>query len=371
MTHLFDPLHLGRLQLANRIVVAPMCQYSAEEGSATDWHMMHLGHLALSGAGLLTIEATAVSAVGRISPADLGFYSDANEQALARVLNAIRKHSPIKVAIQLSHAGRKASSESPWDGGAQIAPDAPRGWVAEAPSAIAHSAHEVPPLALDAQGLARVRDEFVMAAKRAARLGLDGIELHCAHGYLLHEFLSPLANRRTDDYGGSLENRMRFPLEVFEAMRAAFPAERPMWVRVSATDWVEGGWDVASTIAFVDALKARGCVAAHVSSGGVSSQQKIPLGPGYQVHLAQQVKEATGLTTIAVGMITEPEQAEAIVASGQADAVALARAMLYDPRWPWHAAAKLGAQVDAPPQYWRSQPREHAELFRGLHFGQR
>ena len=371
MTHLFDPLQLGSLRLANRIVIAPMCQYSADEGSATDWHMVHLGHLSLSGAGLLTIEATAVSAVGRISPEDLGLYSDANEAALARVLAAVRRHSPIPVAIQLSHAGRKASSRAPWEGGAQIRPDEPRGWPTEAPSHLPHSPGEVPPLALDRAGLARIRDDFARTAARAARLGLDGIELHAAHGYLLHQFLSPLANQRDDEYGGSRENRMRFPLEVFDAVRAAFPADRPVWARVSATDWVPGGWDVDDTIAFAQALAAHGSAAIHVSTGGVSPAQKIPLGPAYQVPFAHRVKQAVGLPTIAVGLITEAEQADAIVRNGEADAVALARAMLYDPRWPWHAAAKLGAQVAAPKQYWRSQPREHKDLFAAAHFGQR
>ncbi|GAB3771729.1 NADH:flavin oxidoreductase/NADH oxidase [Ramlibacter monticola] len=371
MTHLFDPLQLGKLRLANRIVIAPMCQYSADEGSATDWHMVHLGHLALSGAGLLVIEATAVSATGRISPEDLGLYSDANEAALQRVLAAVRRHSPMPVAIQLAHAGRKASSRAPWEGGSQIRPDAPRGWVAEAPSAVPHSPDEVPPVALDRTGLARVRDAFAHAAARAGRLGLEGIELHAAHGYLLHQFLSPLANQREDEYGGSLVNRMRFPLEVFDAVRAAFPADRPVWTRVSAADWVPGGWDVDDTIAFAQALKARGCAADHVSSGGVSPAQKIALGPGYQVPFAQRIKEAVGLPTIAVGLITDAAQADRIVRDGQADAIALARAMLYDPRWPWHAAAQLGAQVAAPKQYWRSQPREHKDLFAGAHFGQR
>lgn len=371
MVHLFQPLQLGSLQLANRIVIAPMCQYSAEEGSATDWHLIHLGQLALSGAGLLIIEATAVSATGRISPQDLGLYSDANEAALARVLQAVRKYSTIPVAIQLSHAGRKASSRAPWDGGAQIDPDEPGGWRTSAPSPVPHAAGEVPPLALDRAGLDRVREDFVRAAQRATRLGLQGIELHCAHGYLLHQFLSPLANRRTDEYGGSLANRMRFPLEMFDAVRASFPAERPVWVRVSATDWVEGGWNVDETVAFAQALKARGCAAVHVSTGGVSPAQKIPLAPGYQAPFARRVKQEVGLPTIAVGLITEPGQAEAIVAEGDADAVALARGMLYDPRWPWHAAAKLGAQVTAPRQYWRSQPREHKDLFLDAHFGQR
>jgi len=371
MSHLFTPLQLGPLQLPNRIVIAPMCQYSADEGSATDWHMIHLGHLALSGAGLLIVEATAVSAVGRITPEDLGLYTDANEKALARVLAGIRQHSAIPVAIQLSHAGRKASSHTPWDGGAQIAPDASRGWATEAPSAVPHADGEQPPHALDAEGLARVREQFVAAARRADRIGLDGIELHCAHGYLLHQFLSPVANHRTDAYGGSLENRMRFPLEVFEAVRAAIPAHKPVWVRVSATDWVFGGWDVDDTIAFARQLQARGCAAIHVSSGGVSPQQKIQPGPGYQVPYARRLREEVGLPVIAVGLITEPEQAEAVVAYGQADAVALARGILYDPRWPWHAAAKLGAQVAAPRQYWRSQPRAHKDLFLAAQFGQR
>jgi 2,4-dienoyl-CoA reductase-like NADH-dependent reductase (Old Yellow Enzyme family) len=371
MSRLFEPLQLGALRLPNRIVIAPMCQYSAEDGSPRDWHTIHLGHLALSGAGLLTLEATAVSAVGRISPADLGLYSDANERALARVLAAVRAQSPMPIAVQLAHAGRKGSSRAPWDGGAQIPSADAAGWVCEAPSALAHTDGEEPPAALDRDGLVRVREQFAAAAARAARLGIDGIELHLAHGYLLHQFLSPLANQRTDAYGGSLENRMRFPLEVFDAVRAAFPADKPVWARISATDWVPGGWDVPDSIALTQALKARGCDAIHVSTGGVSPLQKIPLGPGYQVPFAERIRAETGLTTIAVGLITEPEQAEAIVASGQADAVALARAMLYDPRWPWHAAAKLGAHVHAPRQYWRSQPREYKDLFSGLKFGQR
>ncbi|WPB56938.1 NADH:flavin oxidoreductase/NADH oxidase [Xylophilus sp. GOD-11R] len=371
MSQLFSPWQIGQLPLDNRVVIAPMCQYSAVDGNATDWHTIHLGHLALSGAGLLILEATAVVPEGRITPDDLGLYSDDNEAALARVLKAVRAYSPIKVAVQLGHAGRKASSRAPWQGGDQIASGQPGHWEAVAPSAVPHGATEEPPLALDAAGLARVKQGFVQAAERCARLGIDGLEIHGAHGYLLHQFLSPLANRRTDEYGGSLENRMRFPLEVFDAVRAAFPAERPVWIRVSASDWVDGGWDVESTIALGQALKARGCDAIHVSSGGVSPQQKIAIGPGYQVPLAQRVKQETGLPTIAVGLITEPQQAEAIVAGGEADAVGIARAVLYDPRWPWHAAAALGAQVDAPPQYWRSQPSQFKSLFKGSRTGQR
>jgi 2,4-dienoyl-CoA reductase-like NADH-dependent reductase (Old Yellow Enzyme family) len=371
MSRLFEPWSLGQLELANRIVIAPMCQYSADEGSATDWHMIHLGHLALSGAGLMILEATAVSARGRISPQDLGLYSDDNEAALHRVLKAIRAYSPVSVAIQLTHAGRKGSSQAPWEGGAQIKHDAPTGWQTEAPSAVPHAQGEDAPAALDRAGLRRVRDDFVAATRRAARLGFDGIEVHGAHGYLLHQFLSPIANKRDDEYGGSLENRMRFPLEVFDAVRAEFPAGKPVWMRISATDWVPGGWDIEGTVALSKVLKTRGCAAIHVTTGGVSPAQAIKVRPGFQVPYAQRVKADVGLPTIAVGLITEPEQAEAIIANNEADAVSMARAMLYDPRWPWHAAAKLGAHVFAPKQYWRSQPKELKDLFEGMSFGQR
>ena len=371
MSQLFEPLQIGPLRLANRIIIAPMCQYSASEGSALDWHLIHLGHLALSGAGLLIVEATAVSAEGRITVGDLGLYSDANEAALARVLAAVRANSPIKIGMQLAHAGRKASSRAPWDGGAQVPRGEPGSWPAVAPSAVPHSPTEQAPIALDAAGLQKVRDDFARAATRAARLGLDGLEIHAAHGYLLHQFLSPIANKRDDAYGGSLANRMRFPLEIFDVVRAAFPAEKPVWARISATDWVPGGWDIDGTVALSLALKARGCAAIHVSSGGVSPQQAIKLGPGYQVPFAQRVKAEVGLPTIAVGLITEPVQAETIIASGEADAVSLARAMLYDPRWPWHAAAELGARVAAPKQYWRSQPRQYKDLFENAAFGAR
>jgi 2,4-dienoyl-CoA reductase-like NADH-dependent reductase (Old Yellow Enzyme family) len=371
MSRLFEPWSMGELRLANRIVIAPMCQYSAEQGSAGDWHLIHLGHLALSGAGLLILEATAVSPDGRITPQDLGLYCDDNEAALGRVLRAVRAHSPIAIGVQLSHAGRKASSRPPWDGGTQIRPHEPGGWKTLAPSPVPHAEGEDVPLALDRDGMQRVRDDFAAAARRAARLGLDGIEIHAAHGYLLHQFLSPLANHRLDEYGGSLENRMRFPLEVFDAVRAAFPAGKPVWTRISATDWVPGGWDIEGTVALSQALKARGCTAIHVTTGGVSPAQAIKLGPGYQVPYAQRVKAEVGLPTIAVGLIREPELAEAIIVAGEADAVSLARAMLWDPRWPWHAAAQLGAHVFAPKQYWRCQPREYKNLFKGASFGQR
>lgn len=368
---LFEPLTLDGLTLANRILVAPMCQYSASAGEASDWHMMHLGQLAMSGAGLLTLEATAVSAEGRITDWDLGLYSDGCERALARVLGAVRSYAPIPVCIQIAHAGRKASSEAPWRGGAQIGPESPHGWRTLAPSALPHSEGEVAPHALDAADLRRVREQFVETARRAVRLDIDAVELHGAHGYLLHQFLSPLANARTDSYGGSLENRMRFPLEVYEAVREVVPTGTPVWMRVSASDWVEDGWDLDQTIALAQALKVRGAPAIHVSSGGVSPKQAITLGPAYQVPFAERIKAETGLATIAVGLITEPRQAEAILAEGKADAIALARAMLYDPRWPWHAAAELGARVSAPPQYWRCQPREQKDLFTDAAHGQR
>ncbi|HEY0219324.1 MAG TPA: tRNA-dihydrouridine synthase, partial [Afipia sp.] len=248
--------------------------------------------------------------------------------------------------------------------GAQIAPSALEGWQTVAPSALPFADTDNAPTALDTSGLATVKADFLAAAKRAARLGFDGIELHAAHGYLLHEFLSPLSNVRTDNYGGSLANRMRFPLEVYDAVRAAFPADKPVWVRVSASDWVDGGWDVEGTVAFAKELKKRGCPVIHVSSGGLSPRQQIKIKPGYQVDFSEQVKKGAGIETIAVGLITEPSQAEEIITSGQADAVALARAMLYDPRWPWHAAATLGSHVSAPNQYLRSQPHDHPGLFK-------
>jgi 2,4-dienoyl-CoA reductase-like NADH-dependent reductase (Old Yellow Enzyme family) len=370
MSVLFSPIKLRGLTLPNRIMVAPMCQYSAVDGAANDWHFTHINNLALSGAAMFCIEATHVEPIGRITPGCLGLWDDTTEAALKPILASVRKHSKTAVAMQLAHAGRKGSSHTPWDGG-QLIPLAQGGWQTVAPSAVPHKESEAPPLALDAAGLRRIRDAFVDAAKRADRLGIDAIEVHGAHGYLLHQFLSPISNKRTDEYGGSLENRMRYPLEVFDAVRAAFPDHKPVGIKVSATDWVDGGWDVAQTIEFAKALKTRGVDWIDASSGGVSPLQKIPLGPGYQVPLAQALKEAIGLTTMAVGLITEPKQAEEIVATGKADMVALARGMLYDPRWGWHAAAELGGQVEAPPQYWRSQPSTQKALFGATTFGAR
>lgn len=347
-----------------------MCQYSADNGVATDWHFTHINNLALSGASMFCIEATHVEAIGRITPGCLGLYSDACEAALKPILSSVRKHSSTAIAMQLAHAGRKASSARPWDGG-QLIPQSEGGWQTVAPSALPHKEGEAAPLALDAAGLKRIRDAFVDSAKRAARLGIDAIELHGAHGYLMHQFLSPISNRRTDEYGGSLENRMRFPLEIYDAVRAVFPHDKPVGMRVSSTDWVEGGWDLAQTIQFANALKARGVDWIDASSGGVSPLQKIPLGPGYQVQFADAIKRETGLPTMAVGLITEARHAEEIVASGKADMVALARGLLYDPRWGWHAAAEIGGEVEAPPQYWRSQPSTQKALFGKTTFGAR
>jgi 2,4-dienoyl-CoA reductase-like NADH-dependent reductase (Old Yellow Enzyme family) len=361
---LFSPFRVAGLELANRIVIAPMCQYSAQDGCMTDWHLIHLGQLALSGAGLLTIEATAISPEGRITYGDVGLYDEATEAAMARTLEGIRRYSDMPIAIQLAHAGRKASTDKPWLGGKQIAPDYENGWQTEAPSSVPFVPEYVPPSALDRDGLKRVRDAFVASARRAANIGIDAVQLHGAHGYLLHQFLSPLSNLRTDDYGGSLENRMRFPLEVFDAVRSAFPAGKPVTMRVSATDWVKGGLELIEVITFAKELEASGCDAIHVSSGGLDAKQSIPVGPNYQVPLARAIKSEVRIPVVAVGLITEPAQAEAIVATGDADLVAIARAVLYDPRWPWHAAAALGGQVWAPPQYLRSQPSQYRNLFR-------
>jgi 2,4-dienoyl-CoA reductase-like NADH-dependent reductase (Old Yellow Enzyme family) len=360
---LFTPLRIRNREFRNRIVIAPMCQYSAIDGCMTDWHLIHLGHLALSGAALLTIEATAVVPEGRITYGDTGLYDDATETAMAKVLESVRRWSDIPVGLQLAHAGRKASTEVPWKGGKQLPPTDAHGWQTVSASGLPFLHSDVPPAALDREGLKRVREGFADAAKRAARLGIDVVQIHGAHGYLLHQFLSPLSNKRTDEYGGSLENRLRFPLEVFETVREAFPADKSVSIRVSGTDWVEGGWDIGQTVEFARALESRGCDAIHVSSGGLSPAQKIPLGPGYQVPLARRVKEAVKMPVIAVGLITDFIQAEQIIATGDADMIALARGVLYDPRWPWHAAAALGATVKAPDQYLRSEPPSAKGLF--------
>ncbi|WFF41519.1 NADH:flavin oxidoreductase/NADH oxidase [Salinicola endophyticus] len=360
---LFSSLALDGLTLSNRIVISPMCQYSADgEGSMTDWHTIHLGQLALSGAGLLIIEASAVAEAGRITSGDVGLYSDANERAMARTLAAVRAHSPMPIGIQLSHAGRKASCQAPWKGGKQLSLEA-GGWQTLAPSEVPYQADQRPPQAMTLDDIDALKADFVAAATRAACLGFDLIELHAAHGYLLHQFLSPLSNQREDAYGGSLENRMRLVLEIFEAVREVFPADKPVGIRISGSDWVEGGWDLEQSVALAKALDARGCSFIDCSGGGLDPRQALDVGPSYQVPFARRMKQEVAMPVIAVGLITEPEQAEGIVFSGEADAVALARGMLFDPRWPWHAAAKLGASVHAPKQYLRSQPHTLKGLF--------
>lgn len=363
MPTLFSPFQIDQLTLRNRIIIAPMCQYSAENGEANSWHLQHLSNLSHSGAALMFIEATAVEPIGRITPNCLGLWDDKTEKALGYVVEEVRKYSAIKIGLQIGHAGRKASTQPMWVGSGQLSV-AEGGWQTVAPSAIPFLETEMTPEAIDGEGLERIKAAFVETAKRAAKIGIDVLEVHSAHGYLLHQFLSPLSNARTDQYGGDFDNRIRFPLEVFEAVRAAFPVDKPVGIRISATDWVEGGWDLEQSVAFVKRLQALGCAFVDVSSASLSPKQQIPVGPNYQVPLAERIKAETGMPTVAVGLITEPEQAEAILTEGRADLIALARAMLYDPRWPWHAAAKLGAQVDAPPQYWRAAPFEHKDLFK-------
>lgn len=351
-SQLFTPIALRGLTLPNRIVVAPMCQYSADDGSATDWHKMHLGSLVISGAGLVMIEATAVERPGRITHGCLGLYSDNNELALAHVLAACRRFGSAPIGIQLAHAGRKASAQTPWEGGGSLNPEQDS-WPTIAPSAIPLDAGWQTPREATGADLARIKAAFVEAARRAQRLGIDLVELHCAHGYLLHTFLSPLSNRRTDQYGGSPTNRLRFPLGVIDAVRAAWPAEKPLGVRVSATDWLDDGFKIEDAVLFAREAKARGVDYVCASSGGVSLKARVPIAPGYQVPLAHRIRREAGIATRAVGLIADPHQAERIVDSGEADMVAMARAFLDDPRWVWHAAEALGATAFYPPQYAR------------------
>lgn len=371
---LFSPIAIGGLGLKNRIVIAPMCQYSADNGAVTDWHFMHYGSFSHSGAGLLIMEATSVTPEGRISPDDLGLWSDELEKKLGRLVEAIRKYSGIPLCLQLAHAGRKASQYAPWKGEGVI-PQAQGGWLPEAPSPLRYehgAAGGIVPRAMDKDDFVRVRKAFAQAAKRAANIGFDAVEVHAAHGYLLHECLSPLSNARQDEYGGSLENRMRYPLEVFGSVREAFPADKPVGVRISGSDWAQGGWSVEQSGIFSSLLRQQGCAYIHVSGGGLSAAQQVNPRPGYQADMAAQVRadlqknagaENAPTPVIAVGLITSPEQAENIVVSGQADMVALGRGMLYDPRWPWHAAQALGACVSVPPQYLRAAPYGAKGLF--------
>lgn len=353
---LFTPVQIGNRTLSNRITVAPMCQYSAIDGSMTDWHLMHLGSLAISGASMLVMEMTAVTPPGHITPHCVGLYSDDNEAAMQRVVEFVRSISPIVLGVQLAHAGRKASAHRPWSGQGFLRPDE-GAWQTEAPSAVPLAPGWPAPHAMTRTDMQQLTQAFVRAAQRAARIGLDFIEIHSTHGYLLSEFLSPLANKRADEYGGSLENRMRFPMEVFRAVRGAFPADRPVGAKISGTDFVEGGFSPDEAVVYSGMLKREGCAYVTVSGGGVVLDAKVPVGPGYQVPFAERVKKETGITTGAVGMITDPQQAEAIIASGQADFISLARAMLFNPRWPQHAAVALGVEAPYPPQYERAAPK--------------
>jgi 2,4-dienoyl-CoA reductase-like NADH-dependent reductase (Old Yellow Enzyme family) len=354
---LFSPLRLGPVDLANRIAIAPMCQYSAEDGSATDWHLQHWMQYAYAGAGLFMVEATAVERRGRITHGCLGLYSDANEAAAARALGAARRVAgATKLGVQLAHAGRKASSQRPWEGGNGLATGEDP-WPTEGASPIPFDAGRPPPRELDRAGIARIRGAFVAAARRAARLGFDVVELHCAHGYLLHSFLSPVSNRRGDEYGGALENRIRFALETAEAVRAALPPKIALGARLSSVDWIEGGWAIADSVILAKRLKALGLDYVCASGGGVSPQAKPPVAPGYMVPFAQRIRAEAGIVTRAVGMIVDPAQAEEIVAKGQADQAALARAFLDNPRWAWRAAERLGGAVGYPVQYERVQAK--------------
>jgi NADPH2 dehydrogenase len=353
--HLFQPVRLRELGMDNRIVVAPMAQYAAEDGAMSDWHLMHLGHLCLGGAGLLFTESVVVSREARISHHCACLCDDATEAAMERVVGFCRRHGGARLGIQIGHAGPKGSADTPWNGRRPYAPSE-GAWPLVAPSPLPHDAGWPVPAQLDEGGMAEIRRQFAETTARAARIGFDLAEMHAAHGYLLNAFLSPLTNRRRDGYGGDIGNRMRFPLEVFEAMRAAFPPERPLGVRISATDWVEGGWTVEDSTVFARELKGLGCDFVDVSSGGVSPRQQVPAAPLYQVPLAARVRAGAGLPVMAVGLIREPADAEAILARGEADFIALGRGMLHDPRWAWHAAEALGAEAAYPIRYDRARP---------------
>ena len=354
-SRLFSPIKLRDLELHNRVVVAPMCQYSAENGSMTDWHMMHLGTLSNSGAGLLIVEATGVEPEGRITQGCTALSTGANEESMKRVVEACRKWGNAKIGIQLAHAGRKASVTRPWEGGTSLKSNA---WTTKSASALPFDPAWHTPKSLALDEIEKLKDAFFQATVRAARAGFDLVEIHGAHGYLMNQFLSPISNTREDKYGGSLENRIRLPLEVFSVIREAWPATKPLGYRVSAVEWVEGGITIDDTIAFAKALKQLGCDFIDVSSGGNAVNQKIELKPGYQVPFAEAVRKAVpGLAVMAVGLIAEPEQAEAIVASGQADMVALARGFMDDPLWARHAAWKLGVDPVMAPQHARVTPR--------------
>ena len=356
MAHLFSPLTIRGIQLKNRIVVSAMCQYSSVDGFATDWHLVHLGSRAVGGTGLIISEAAAISPEGRITPHDLGIWSDDHIPALKRITHFLTENGSVP-GIQLAHAGRKASHNRPWEGGKAILPTQPDGWQTVAPSALAFAEGGPEPTALDDDGLYKIRHDFVRAAERALAAGFRVAEIHSAHGYLLHQFLSPLSNRRTDQYGGSFENRVRLLCEVVDEVRAVWPPELPLFVRISATDWTEGGWTPDDSVALAALLTGRGVDLIDCSTGGNVPHASIPVAPGYQVEFAERIRRETGLPTGAVGQITTAEQAESIIAAGQADLILLARAFLRDPYFPLHAATQLGDGQAWPVQYERANPR--------------
>lgn len=377
---LFTELTLGSLTLNNRIIVSPMCQYSAKEGVMQSWHQTHLGSMSLSGAGLLIVEATAVEPQGRITPGCVGLYDEPSEAAMRHTVNHIREISNMPIGLQLGHAGRKASSDVPWRKGVALPPDN-GGWQTVAPSALAHGKTEPVPTALDKEGgLERTIESFRQATRRACSIGFDLIEIHMAHGYLMHQFLSPVANQRTDEFGGKLENRMRFPMQVFNAVKdeiAASGCSIPIGVRLSASDWLENispsieSWTLEQSVVFCQQLQESGCDFIDVSSAGISPQQQIAIGPGYQVPFAERLKQSLDIPVTAVGLITDPKQAEQIVSEKKADAVMLGRGFLADPRWPWRAASALGTTLDAPAPYWRCIPAEVPNPFSETTYGTR
>jgi 2,4-dienoyl-CoA reductase-like NADH-dependent reductase (Old Yellow Enzyme family) len=354
MLHLFSPIKIKNIEFKNRLVVSPMCEYSSEDGFANDWHLVHLGSRAIGGAALVFTEATAVSPEGRITAGDLGIYKDEHITKLKQISDFIHQHGAV-AGIQLAHAGRKASRILPWKGGAQIPSDGEGGWKTLAPSDIPFAESEEAPLALDKAGIEKVKADFKVATLRAIAAGFKVIELHGAHGYLMHEFLSPISNRRSDEYGGSFENRIRLLLEITETVRAVWPEENPLFVRISASDWTEGGWTVDDSAGLAKILKGKGVDLVDCSSGGNVANAKIPLKPGYQVEFAEKVKKESGILTSAVGLITEAKQADAIIQQGQADLIFMARELLRDPYFPLRAAHQLGHEVKWPVQYERAK----------------
>jgi 2,4-dienoyl-CoA reductase-like NADH-dependent reductase (Old Yellow Enzyme family) len=356
MSLLFSPYSIKKITLKNRIVVSPMCQYSAEDGFANDWHLVHLGSRAVGGAALIIQEASAVSPEGRISASDLGIWKDEHIDMFKRITGFIHDHDAV-AGIQLAHAGRKASTSPPWQGGRQVT-SGEGSWETVAPSAIPFRKGDMAPAALDQEGIKKVIADFKAAAIRSNMAGYKVIEIHAAHGYLIHQFLSPLSNHRTDEYGGSFENRIRLLMEILERIQEVWPAENPLFVRISATDWAEGGWTVDESVQLVALLKDRGVDLIDCSSGGLAEHQQIPLFPGYQVQFAERIRQETGIATGAVGLITEARQAEEILDKGQADLIFLARELLRDPHFPLHAAEELGDDIIWPVQYDRAKPRK-------------